>query len=101
MIFCLYIHLKLASKLISPHKGHGEDLSAAMMILGFYNDLAGGGGQLILGGRDFVVTAVLDGASWSGTGGGVAGIYMSNLLAAFLLCARWGCNGPLGCPKSN
>ena len=39
MIFCLYIHLKLASKLISPHKGHKEDLSAAMMILNFYNDL--------------------------------------------------------------
>ena len=113
MIFCLYIHLKLASKLISPHKEHEEDLSAAMVILDFYNDLAGRA-QLILGNREFVVTAVLDGVSWSGLGGwgrgNVAGIYMSNLLAAFLLCARWGCNGTLeggfhvsqrGSPKSN
>ena len=38
----------------------------------------------------------------SGFGWGVVvGIYMRNLLAAFLLCARWGCNGPLGGPKGN
>ena len=91
--FWLYIHLKLASKLISPHKGHKEDLSAAMIILNFYNDLdnvfsmpssfflgregifvrckwckaflRGGGGQLVLGNGDFVVTPDLDGVSWS------------------------------------
>ena len=121
MIFCLYIHLKLASKLISPHKGHQEDLSAAMIILNFYNDLdnvfampssffLGTGGSLwgasgvgrfcrggmMLGNGDFVVTADLDGVSWSGPVGGCGRMYMSNLLAAFLLCARWGCNGPLG-----
>ena len=134
--------LKLASELISPHKEHREDLSAAMMILNFNSDFdnvfaslhlfswrerkvfvgyrwceaflrGGGGGQPMLGieilwSQRFCV-GYRDRAQGVWGRGNVAEIYMSNLLAAFLLCGRWGCSGLLEgfhvsqreCPKGH